>query len=63
MEMLLNFDDAAAALSLDYVCVFYVDVKTSDYVMLDFYGKLAKLNLQHTHNFWADISAISDVLV
>ena len=61
--MLLNFDDAAAALSLDYVCVFYVDVKTSDYVMLDFYGKLAKLNLQHTHNFWADISAISDVLV
>lgn len=63
MEMLLNFDDAAAALSLDYVCVFYVDVKTSDYVMLDFYGKLAKLNLQHTHNFWADISAISEVLV
>ena len=63
MDTLLKFEDAAAALSLDYVCVFYVDVKASDYVVLDFYGKLAKLNLKHTHNFWADISVISENLV
>ena len=63
MDTLLKFEDAAAALSLDYVCVFYVDVKASDYVVLDFYGKLAKLNLKHSHNFWADISVISENLV
>lgn len=63
MEMQLNFEDVASALSLDYECVFFVDVETNNYAMFDFRGKHSKLSLRDTHDFWADTAVNTEVVV
>ena len=53
MDRLLSFEDMAAALSLDYECVFFVDVENDNYAMYAF-GNHKNLPLTETSNFWAD---------
>ena len=54
MNSLLSFEDFAAAFSLDYECVFFVDVATGNYSMYAFRGGHKNLELTETSNFWAD---------
>ena len=63
MNMQLNFDDVASALSLDYECVFFVDAETNNYVMFDFRGKHTKMDLEDTHDFWADSIVNAEAVV
>ena len=61
--MQLSFDDVASALSLDYECVFFVDAETNNYVMFDFRGKHTKMDLEDTHDFWADSMVNAEAVV
>ena len=54
MNSLLSFEDFAAAFSLDYECVFFVDVATGNYSMYAFRGGHKNLELTETSDFWAD---------
>ena len=54
MNMQLTFEDVASALSLDYECVFFVDIETNNYAMFAFRGKHQKLDLVDSRDFWAD---------
>ena len=63
MNMQLNFEDVASALSLDYECVFFVDVETNNYVMIDFHGNHTKLDLKDSHDFWADTAVNTEAVV
>ena len=63
MELQLNFEDVASALSLDYECVFFVDVETSNYAMFDFRGNHSKLDLRDSHDFWADTAVNTEAVV
>ena len=54
MNMQLTFEDVASALSLDYECVFFVDIETNNYSMFAFRGKHQKLDLVDSRDFWAD---------
>ena len=54
MNMQLTFEDVASALSLDYECVFFVDIETNNYSMFAFRGKHQKLDLVESRDFWAD---------
>ena len=63
MNMQLSFDDVASALSLDYECVFFVDAETNNYVMFDFRGKHTKMDLEDTHDFWADSMVNAEAVV
>ena len=63
MEMHLNFEDVASALSLDYECVFFVDIETNNYAMFDFSGNHAKLDLKDSQDFWADTIANAEKVV
>ena len=42
------------ALSLDYECVFFVDIESDNYAMFAFGGNHKNLELSETSNFWAD---------
>ena len=42
------------ALSLDYECVFFVDIESDNYAMFAFSGNHKNLELNETSNFWAD---------
>ena len=50
----MSFADSAVALSLDYECVFFVDVETANYAMYAFHGNHQSLKLSETSDFWAD---------
>lgn len=54
METQMSFADSAVALSLDYECVFFVDVETANYAMYAFHGNHQSLKLSETSDFWAD---------
>ena len=54
METRLTFADTAVALSLDYECVFFVDVENDNYAMYAFHGNHKSLKLSETSDFWAD---------
>ncbi len=54
METQMSFADSAVALSLDYECVFFVDVETANYAMYAFHGNHQSLKLNETSDFWAD---------
>lgn len=54
METQMSFADSAVALSLDYECVFFVDVKTANYAMYAFHGNHQSLKLSESSDFWAD---------
>lgn len=54
METQLTFADTAVALSLDYECVFFVDVENDNYAMYAFHGNHQSLKLSETSDFWAD---------
>ena len=61
--MQLNFEDVASALSLDYECVFFVDIETNNYAMFDFGGNHAKLDLKDSQDFWTDTMANAEKVV
>ena len=61
--MQLTFEDVASALSLDYECVFYVDIETNNYEMFAFRGKHQKLELKDTRDFWADTKVNMEAVV
>ncbi|MBR2091985.1 MAG: GGDEF domain-containing protein, partial [Fibrobacter sp.] len=63
MELQLNFEDVASALSLDYECVFFVDIETNNYAMFDFRGNHSKLDLRDSHDFWADTAVNTEAVV
>ena len=63
MNMQLNFEDVASALSLDYECVFFVDIETNNYAMFDFGGNHAKLDLKDSQDFWTDTMANAEKVV
>ena len=63
MELQLDFKDAASALSLDYECIFFVDVETNNYAMFDYRGKHSKMDLKDTHDFWADTAVNTEAVV
>ena len=54
MNSLLSIDDVSLALSLDYECVFFVDIESDNYAMFAFGGNHKNLELSETINFWAD---------
>ena len=54
MNSLLSIDDVSLALSLDYECVFFVDIESDNYAMFAFGGNHKNLELSETSNFWAD---------
>ena len=54
METQLTFADTALALSLDYECVFFVDIENANYAMYAFHGNHQSLKLSETSDFWAD---------
>lgn len=54
MEIADTFVKLRATLALDYECVFFVDIETSNYSMHVFRGKHRSLNLTDTSNFWMD---------
>ena len=54
METQMSFADSAVALSLDYECVFFVEVETANYAMYAFHGNHQSLKLSETSNFWTD---------
>jgi len=54
MDSLLSIDDISMALSLDYECVFFVDIESDNYAMFAFGGNHKNLELSETSNFWAD---------
>ena len=54
MENRLTFADTAVALSLDYECVFFVDVENDNYAMHAFRGNHENIKLSDSNNFWAD---------
>ena len=54
METQLTFADTAVALSLDYECVFFVDIENANYAMYAFHGNHQTLKLSETSDFWAD---------
>ena len=54
MKKQLTFEDIAQTLSLDYECVFFVDVQTNNYAMYAFRGGHQSLDLTDTSDFWAD---------
>ena len=61
--MQLTFEDVASALSLDYECVFFVDIETNNYEMFAFRGKHQKLELKDTRDFWADTKVNMEAVV
>ena len=63
MGLQLNIEDVASALSLDYECVFFVDVETNNYAMYDFRGNHLKLDLMDSHDFWADTAVNTEAVV
>jgi diguanylate cyclase (GGDEF)-like protein len=63
MNMQLTFEDVASALSLDYECVFFVDIETNNYEMFAFRGKHQKLELKDTRDFWADTKVNMEAVV
>lgn len=63
MDMQLTFEDVASALSLDYECVFFVDIETNNYEMFAFRGKHQKLELKDTRDFWADTKVNMEAVV
>jgi diguanylate cyclase (GGDEF)-like protein len=54
MDSLLSIEDISMALSLDYECVFFVDIESDNYAMFAFGGNHKNLELSETSNFWAD---------
>ena len=54
MDSLLSIEDISMALSLDYECVFFVDIESDNYAMFAFSGNHKNLELNETSNFWAD---------
>jgi diguanylate cyclase (GGDEF)-like protein len=54
MNSLLSIEDVSLALSLDYECVFFVDIESDNYAMFAFGGNHKNLELSETSNFWAD---------
>lgn len=50
----LSLEKIAVALSLDYECVFFVDVQTDMYEMYSFRGKHKDLNVDTGGDFWGD---------
>ena len=54
MDSQLTFADSAIALSLDYECVFFVDVENANYAMYAFHGNHKSLKLSESSDFWAD---------
>jgi len=54
MDSLLSIEDISLALSLDYECVFFVDIESDNYAMFAFSGNHKNLELSETSNFWAD---------
>ena len=54
MDSQFTFADSAIALSLDYECVFFVDVENSNYAMYAFHGNHKSLKLSESSDFWAD---------
>jgi len=54
MNSLLSIEDISLALSLDYECVFFVDIESDNYAMFAFSGNHKNLELSETSNFWAD---------
>lgn len=63
MDMQLTFEDVASALSLDYECVFFVNNETNQYAFFAFRGKITKLNLTDTQDFWADMKVNMEAVV
>lgn len=63
MDSKLNFADTASALSLDYECVFFVDVATGNYAMHAFRGGHRSLELSETSDFWADTKVNLEAVV
>ena len=63
MNSLLSFEDFAAAFSLDYECVFFVDVATGNYSMYAFRGGHKNLELTETSDFWADTKVNLEAIV
>ena len=54
MDTQFTFADSAIALSLDYECVFFVDVENANYAMYAFHGNHKSLKLSESSDFWAD---------
>ena len=54
MDTQLSFADTAVALSLDYECVFFVDVENANYAMYAFHGNHKSMKLTESSDFWAD---------
>ena len=50
----MSIEDISMALSLDYECVFFVDIESDNYAMFAFSGNHKNLELNETSNFWAD---------
>lgn len=54
MDSLLSIEDISVALSLDYECVFFVDIESDNYAMFAFSGNHKNLELSESSDFWAD---------
>lgn len=54
MDCNLSLERLAAALSLEYECVFFVDVETDHYAMYAFQGEHKNLELTFNNDFWGD---------
>ena len=48
------FNDVVMAYSLDYECVFFVDVLSDNYATYAFHGNHENMKLSDTRDFWAD---------
>lgn len=62
-SMSLPLGQIAAALSLDYECVFFVDIDSDDYSMYAFRGKHKDLDIYNSGDFWGDTRKNLQVLI
>ena len=54
MDSRLTFADMVSAFSIDYECVFFVDMETNNYAMYAFRGNHQSIELTDSNDFWAD---------